>query len=103
MMERGEGAPRPRSGTGVAPSPRLSRRKAPPAPTAALELHGVARMLRRILPPLPVAPKLLLAIGGVSVYGLIVSFFFRRLHFPLSDFGEGITVLNGIVLGVLLV
>src|SRR6476659_7254406 len=60
-------------------------------------------MLRRVLPPLPVAPKLLVTIGGVSVYGLIVSLVFHRLKFPLADLGEGITVLNGIVLGVLLV
>jgi putative membrane protein len=60
-------------------------------------------MLRRLLPPLPVAPKLLLAVGGVAVYGLLVSLVFHRLRVPLTDLGEGITVLNGIVLGVLLV
>src|SRR5215204_5266696 len=60
-------------------------------------------VLRRVLPPLPVAPKLLLALGGVAVYSVLVSLVFRRLKYPLDDYGEGFTVLNGIVLGVLLV
>ncbi len=59
--------------------------------------------LRGLLPPLPVAPKLLLAVGGVAVYGWLVGLFFRRFNFPQTDLGEGVTVLNGIVLGVLLV
>ena len=60
-------------------------------------------MQRPLLPPLPVAPKLLLALGGVAVYGLIANLVFSHLRFPLSDLGQGITILNGIVLGVLLV
>lgn len=58
---------------------------------------------RHILPPLPVAPKLLLAVGGVCIYGLLVSLVFSRLESERINLGEGITVLNGIVLGVLLV
>jgi putative membrane protein len=60
-------------------------------------------ILRRLVPPLPVAPKLLLAVAGVAAYGLLAGLLFRRLNLPLADLGEGITVLNGIVLGVLLV
>jgi putative membrane protein len=58
---------------------------------------------RRVLPPLPVAPKLLLALVAVGLYSLLVSLFFRGLKYPRIDYGEGITLLNGIVLGVLLV
>src|SRR5215203_3855229 len=60
-------------------------------------------LFRRVLPPLPVAPKLLLALVAVGLYSLLVSLFFRGLKYPHTDYGEGITVLNGIVLGVLLV
>src|SRR3954462_10933300 len=60
-------------------------------------------MLRRLVPPLLVAPRLLLAVGGVAIYGLLASLAFRELHASPADLGEGITVLNGIVLGVLLV
>src|SRR5688500_5255461 len=60
-------------------------------------------MLRRVLPPLPVAPKHLLALRGVAIYGLLASLYFEQLNYPLTDVGQGITVLNGIVLGVLLV
>lgn len=60
-------------------------------------------MLRRILPPLPVGPKLLMTVGGITAFGLLVSQIFTRLELPRTNLGEGITVLNGIVLGVLLV
>lgn len=60
-------------------------------------------MLRRVVPPLPVAPRLVLAVGVVTLYGLVVGVLARRLDFPLEDIGQGVTVLNGIVLGVLLV
>src|SRR5262249_18432638 len=66
-------------------------------------LPAVRSRLRRLVPPLPVAPRLLLAVAGILAYGLLVSLIFRRLAVPMTDRGEGITVLNGVVLGVLMV
>ena len=60
-------------------------------------------MIRKVLPPLLVAPKLMLTLAWVAVYGLVASLIFHRLQIPLRNLGEEITILNGIVLGVLLV
>lgn len=59
--------------------------------------------IRRFFPPLLVAPRLFLAVAGVVAYGLLISGLTRRFDIPLEDLGEAVTVLNGIVLGVLLV
>lgn len=82
------------------PNPTSGR---PPGKPGPIVLPATKPILRRFLPPLPVAPKLMVAIAGVAVYGLIASLLFHKFDIPLTDIGQGITILNGIVLGVLLV
>jgi putative membrane protein len=60
------------------------------------------RTFRRILPPLPVAPRIFLSLGLIAIYCVLVGVAEQRFDMPPFTWGAEVTILNGLVLGVLL-